>query len=308
MIQTGKCLVVGANGFIGSHMVDELAAKGYKVVAFDRYSTPPKFISRPNIEVLKGDILFEPDLVSALEGIDYVFYSFSATTPFTSENDPYSDIRLNLEHCVTFFDACAQNGVKKVVYLSSGGAIYGPTAEQKAASETDLPLPVSPYGICKLAVEHYLAYFHKKTNLPFLIFRVANPYGPRQVLKHNQGVIPAFIERSRDHEQITVYGDGSSSRDYIYIADAVQMIIKAFEADAQHNLYNIGSGKQTTINEIITVLKGAMHDDFEVEYKPEPSTFVQSAKMNTERFKQEFGDMATTSLEDGVQSMLASEQ
>lgn len=304
MLPKGRCLVVGANGFLGSHLVDGLAQNGYRVVAFDRYSSAPKFAEHQSVEILKGDILSEPDLISTLEGVDYVFYSFSATTPFTSEDDPYSDIELNLKHCVSFFGSCVEKGVKKIVYLSSGGAIYGPTAEQKAAKETDLPLPVSPYGICKLATEHYLAYFLKKFGLPYLIFRVANPYGPRQVLKHSQGVIPAFIEKIQNNEQITVFGDGSSSRDYIFIGDAVDMMLKAFESEPRYNLYNIGSGRQTTLNEIIESLKRHMDRDFEVAFKPQPKTFVHSAQISIDRYTKEFGKPHITPIKQGIRNLL----
>jgi UDP-glucose 4-epimerase len=303
-----NCLVVGANGFIASHLVDRLVEQGYQVKAFDRYGRPPQFkdLENPNLEIIKGDILLEPDIYSAIDGMDYVFHSFSATTPFSSENDPYSDINLNLLPLTRFFNACAERQVKKVIYLSSGGAIYGKTAENKVVSEDDLPLPVSPYGICKLAAENYLSYFNRKHGLNYLVFRVTNPYGPRQLMKHNQGVIPAFMDKIKRNEQITVYGDGSSSRDFIHVTDVVTMITQVFTEDTKYNTYNIGSGSQTSVKEILASIEKAYGSKLSVEYLEAPKTFLQKADVSIERYWNEFGKPDDLiSLDDGVSEIVS---
>ncbi len=175
-----ETLVIGANGFIGSHLVDTLIKEGHNVRAFDRFSKPAQFKESENIEVFKGDLFQDDSLEKALEGIDYVFHSFSATTPSTADADPYTDINLNVLRNIQIFEKCVTAKVKKVLYVSSGGAIYGNIAEEKAASEKDAPQPVSPYGIGKLASEHYLAYFKRKYGLDYVVYRLSNPYGPRQ--------------------------------------------------------------------------------------------------------------------------------
>lgn len=300
------CLVIGANGFIGSYLVEGLAARGYHVLAFDRYSQVPQFGESKNIEIIKGDVFNEPDIYSALQSSDYIFHCFSATTPFSSENDPLSDIELNLQFSVRLFEAAASKGIKKIIYLSSGGAIYGKSSEDRMVSEDDIALPVSPYGICKLATENYLAYFMRKFNMEYVAYRVTNPYGPRQIVRHNQGVIPAFLDKVRNHEEITVYGDGSSSRDYIYIQDVADMITGSFQEATEYNTYNIGSGRQTSLKEIIATIEQITDIKIAVNYVDAPKTFLNHSKIDVTRFEKEFGARELMTIEQGISKMLKS--
>ncbi|HPR09261.1 MAG TPA: NAD-dependent epimerase/dehydratase family protein [Candidatus Saccharibacteria bacterium] len=302
--KTATCLVVGANGFVGSHIVDGLAARGFRVIAFDRYSSAQKFISSEMITKVKGDILSETELASSVKGVDYVFYSFSATTPFASEDNPYSDIKLNLEHSVSFFDACSKEGVKGFYYISSGGVIYGATAEHIDAMETDLPLPISPYGICKLAAENYLSYFLRKRNMKYVVFRLTNPYGPRQMLKNHQGVIPAFIKKIEEGGVITIYGSGDASRDYIFITDAVEMMLNVFESENDNVVYNIGCGKQTSLRQIVHNLELVYDRHLEVNYVDAPKTFLSKSRVSIERYCQEFGQPELLDMTTGLKKTL----
>lgn len=297
-------MVIGANGFVGSHMVDELAERGYDVRAFDRFSRPSSFKPSKYVQTVAGDIFDDMALHKALEGVDYVFHSFSATTPFVSDSDPYTDITLNLLRNVQLFEKAIEAGVKKFVFVSSGGAVYGAIAEHKPAAETDAPLPVSPYGIGKLGAEYYLAYFNRKYNLDYVAYRLTNPYGPRQLSNNNQGVIPTFVEKIRSGQELSVYGDGSGSRDYIYIRDATKMMVDSF-ASAKHSTYNIGSGRQTSINEIVAGLETAMGMSAEVSFKAAPKTFLQKSQVSIARYVDEFGAAADTALEDGLHKTIA---
>ncbi len=298
------CLVLGANGFIGSHLVDELVESGYKVRAFGRYSQEPKFNDDPRIEVVEGDMFKASDVKKALKGVDYVFHSFSATNPFVSDTDPYIDIERNLKVSIGIFEQSIKAKVKKVIFISSGGAVYGHIAEEKAPTEDDAATPVSPYGISKLAIENYLAYFNRKFGLEYIVYRLANPYGPRQAFRNHQGVIPAFLDQVQKHKKVVVYGDGSTSRDYIYIRDVTKMVVHSFSKKTKHRTYNLGSGKQTTINEIISTLKKVVHEDFVVTNKEAPKTFLKSAKINVDRFTKEFKQEADTSLKKGLKETI----
>lgn len=293
------CVVLGANGFVGSHLVDRLAAEpDIAVRAFDRYTRPRQFAT-PRAKMVQGNVGDDDALAKVLAGATYVIHCFSITTPFTADADPYADIA-NLTRSVQIFDMCVRFGVKKVVFISSGGSVYGRLAETNTATEMDAPMPVSPYGIGKLSIEHYLEYFKRKHGLDYIAYRLTNPYGPRQVMKHNQGVIPSFIESFMRHKTITVYGDGSASRDYIFIGDAVDMIARSFRASNAHSVYNIGSGQQTTLNDIIGTLKSAFKKEVPISYQPEPKTFLQKTDVSTERFTQEFGITNIRSLKDGI--------
>lgn len=299
-----KCLVIGANGFVGSHLVDELSDAGYEVRAFDRYSRQPQFKSHQQVEVFKGDLFDDITMSRALKGADYLFHSFSATTPYTSDTDPYTDISLNVLRNVQLFEKAVEAGVKRVIFISSGGAIYGHLAEEKLATEDDAPTPVSPYGIGKLASENYLAYFNRKYDLDYVAYRLTNPYGPRQTANNNQGVVPIFLERMRNSEALQVLGDGTSSRDYIYIRDATAMMVNSFASPGRFRLYNVGSGHQLTVNDIIDTLGQVMGRKLEVNYNEAPKTFLTKSQVSIERFWSEFGKPELTSFSDGVKKTL----
>lgn len=303
MTNTSTYLVIGANGFIGSHLVDGLAKQSGAVVkAFDRFTKAPQFNDHANVEVVKGDIFNDSDITKALEGVDYVFHTFSATTPFSSNDDPYTDIQKNLQRNVQVFELSAKAQVKKIVYLSSGGAVYGTATEAKTVTENDAAMPVSPYGICKLATENYLEYIKRQYGTDYIVYRVTNPYGPRQVLKHNQGVIPAFIEKVTAGQGIEVFGDGSSSRNYIFITDAIDMILQSYQADNLFPIYNLGSNATQSVNAIIEALKEIIGKDIPVNYSESPKTFLRNTNISIERYCKEFGTPDFTEFKAGLQA------
>ena len=300
------CLVLGGNGFIGSHIVDKLAEKG-PVRVMDRFDHGAQFHESANIEIVKGSAFDQKELAKALKGAAYVVHTLSATNPFTADIDPYADIE-NLHRSVEIFEACAKAGVKKVAFISSGGAVYGTLAEQKVADEGDIPMPISPYGICKLATEHYLEYFRRKYGLEYIVYRLSNPYGPRQVFKQGQGVIPAFLHRLMKGEEITVLGDGTASRDYIYIEDAAQMIANSLTKPNKHGVYNIGSGQQTAVNDIVASVERVLGKQAPVAYAEAPKTMPQKTDISIERFKEEFGEPFITMLHEGLEKTIRHQQ
>jgi len=299
-----KCLVLGANGFIGSHLVDALVARGHEVRAFDRFSSRTLYNDAKSVEQFSGDFLNKADLTESLRGMEYVFHFISTTTPATAENDPLIDVETNIRMSIELFSACVETKVKRVLFASTGGAIYGGNGEQPHL-ETDLPLPVSPYAIGKLTIEHYLRYFKVKHGLDSVTFRISNPYGERQPLHRKQGVIPIFLENMLRNNPITILGDGSMVRDYIYIKDVAAMIATMFDKDVQENVYNLGSGKGVTVQELAAAAEGATGMRAKVQYQPTPSTFVQRVILNTDRFENEFGCKPETSLEEGLSATVA---
>ena len=304
MLKFGKCLVIGANGFVGSHLVDELVEAGYSVRALDRFSRPAKFRESDHIEIFPADIFDDIAVNKALKGIDYVFHCFSATTPIVSDADPYGDITLNILRNVQIFEQCIESKVKKLIYMSSGGAVYGSVSEHKKATENDVPMPVSPYGIGKLGTEYYLAYFNRKYGLEYISYRLTNPYGPRQALDNKQGVIPIFVNKIQTGEELVVYGDGTGSRDYIYIRDATKMIVESFARETKYATYNIGSGHQTTLSEIITAIEATMEVTAKVSYVEAPKTFLQKSQVSIARFVKEFGVAPDTPLASGLKKII----
>lgn len=294
-----KCLVLGANGFIGSHLVDSLIESGYEVRAFDKYRNKNYRFNKDNkIEIFDGDFLNRNDLKQALKNVDYVFHLVSTTTPATAENEPIIDIETNIKVSVELLQECVDQNVKKIIFPSSGGTIYGENSSANTSEET-LPKPISPYAIGKLTIEHYLRYFQKKYGLESVVYRISNPYGERQALNAKQGVIPIFLQQIAVGERLTILGDGSMVRDYIYVKDATRLIANSFEL-AKQDLYNLGSGQGASINDLIKSISKVVGKEFEVEYKDSPSTFVDQIVLNIDRFVYEFNLEPEVDLLEGI--------
>ena len=292
-------LVIGGNGFLGSHVADALARRGHAVAAFDRFGVlAPQFVE-PGIEAISGDFLNTADLRSAVAGRDVVLHFLSTTDPASAEDDPTLDIRTNIMSSVQLFEACADAGVGHVVFASTGGAIYG-DQEGTVFREEDLTVPVSPYAIGKQAIEGYLRYFRRKRGLASTVFRISNPYGPRQNPAKRQGVIPIFLRRIALGQPITVFGDGTMVRDYMYVADMAEMVADAVTRGTAQDLYNLGSGEGTSLTDLLACIAEATGVEPEVRHAPTPPTFVDHVTLDTARFTAEFGTRPMTPLTDGI--------
>lgn len=296
-----KVLVLGANGFIGSHLVDSLISKGHIVRAFDRFSSGDvSFNTSEDVEVFAGNYLNSDDLRQALKGIEYVFHFISTTTPASAENDPTIDIDTNIRMSVELFQLCVEAGVKRVIFASTGGAIYGLSESDTPHKEEDLALPVSPYAIGKLTIEHYLRYFRVKHGLQSTVFRISNPYGERQPFHRKQGVIPIFLENIHRGLPLTILGDGTMVRDYVYVKDVTDAISSIFEGEFTYDIYNLGSGAGKSINDIVAAVKTVTQVYPEIVHVDTPSTYTHKVVLDTSRFVQEFGRADVTSLQDGI--------
>ena len=266
-------VVLGGNGFIGSYIVDAILAEGHQVTVLDigpeRYREPLE-----NVNYIFGSIEDSQLLEDIFKGKDILIHSVSTTVPFTSNKDIEYDIQSNLINAVNIFKIAATQNIKRIVYLSSGGAVYGepitiPIPENHPTN------PISSYGITKLAIEKYLHYFSLNSNIEYNIIRPSNPYGPRQNPFSNQGVISVFLGKIIKNETIEVWGDGSIAKDYIFIEDIAEAIYKASISDKTSEVINIGSGELTSINEIIETIKEVTHKEVNVVYKTTNSFDVQ---------------------------------
>ncbi|GAB2465058.1 NAD-dependent epimerase/dehydratase family protein [Xylanimonas ulmi] len=292
-------MVIGGNGFIGSHVVDALIEDGHEVTVFDRFDDDPTYVGAPAAEIV-GDFLNNGDVRGAVKGQDVIYHLLSTTTPATAEEDPLIDVRTNIPGSIDLFREAVDAGVGHVYYASSGGAIYGSHTEG-AVSEEAVAAPVSPYAIGKLAIEQYLAYFERKHGLRSTVFRISNPYGPRQHALRRQGVIPIFLRNLADGRPLTVFGDGTMVRDYIYVTDLAAMLVTPLGRDAAHRVYNLGSGTGHSINEIIDGIHQATGIEPTLVRQQVPSTFVDRITLDVSRFHAEFGAIANpTTLLDGI--------
>lgn len=294
-----RSLVIGGNGFIGSHLADKLTAMGRDVTVFDRFSHGIQNYKSPEIQRLVGDFLNVDDLRKAVRGQDEVFHFLSVTTPATAHSDPMLDIRVNTGQSVELFAACASAGVEMLYFASTGGAIYGENSAPNVG-EHDPTSPKSPYAISKLSLEHYLEYFRLTRDLNYRTFRISNPYGPGQNPIRPQGLIPIVLRQILEGNPIRKFGDGSMVRDYIYISDLVDMISATLNTRGNHRVYNVGSGVGNSINEVLATIRKVTGADFSIENRPSPPTYVRRVVLDTTRFHSDFGVHPAISLDEGV--------
>lgn len=293
------CLIVGANGFLGSRLTDALAEAGHEVTAFDRFSRGTRSFTSDGVTVIAGDFLSTADLAAAIEGQQIVFHFLSTTTPATADGDPTLDLRTNVSQSVELLALCAKARVRRLFYASSGGAIYGPQA-RPVYSETAPLTPLSPYGIGKLTVERYLDYYAATEGLASVSLRISNPYGANANPSKRQGIIPITLNRIRRGEPVVQVGDGSMVRDYIHVDDLVRRILRMVEVEPRERAYNLGSGRGHSVREVFEAVRQVVGRDFAVQVLPKPATFVDHVVLDVHRFAEEFGPDDDLSLAEGI--------
>ena len=197
------------------------------------------------------------------------------------------------------FDACVRCKVKKVIFLSSGGTVYG-IEEKCPLKETSLTNPISSYGVQKLTIEKLLYLYRYIHGLDYRIIRLANPYGPYQRPNGVLGAISTFTYKTLKKEQIIVYGDGSVVRDYIYIDDAIYAIMKISNGDAEDRTFNIGSGYGVSIRQVLQTIKDVLSVDMDVIYIPGRDVDVPTNYLDISRFQKNYGLLELVSLEEGI--------
>jgi UDP-glucose 4-epimerase len=257
--QAPSCLVLGARGFIGSHLTDALLNAGATVRAFDRPGIQTvKGVAgdqRYGLTLLEGDLVSTKDIEAALEGVDVCYHLVSTTLPRTSNLDPAYDIETNLLGTLRLLDAAVRQKVKRVVFASSGGTVYG-IPKSTPIQEEHTTDPTCSYGIMKLAIEKYLALYQQLHGLQSTVFRLANPYGERQRIEASQGAVGVFLGKTLRNDIIEIWGDGSIVRDYLHISDVIRALLLPITNTSQEisGVYNIGSGKGCSINELIRTI------------------------------------------------------
>lgn len=252
-----RCLVLGGRGFIGSHLVDALLARGHHVRCFDRPHVVPlgeAHLSNPSFELYEGDLVSEADVTEALVGCEVCFHLVSTTLPKSSNADPVFDVESNVLGTVRLLTHAVKSGLNKVIFVSSGGTVYGvPT--QLPIPETHPTDPLCSYGISKLAIEKYLGLFNHLHGLDYTVLRIANPYGERQRTHASQGAVAVFLGKVMRGEPVEIWGDGSVVRDYIHIDDVVSALLAALDREGKERVFNIGSGRGVSLNEMLDVIE-----------------------------------------------------
>lgn len=264
-----KCIIYGGAGFIGSHIADELLAKGMNVTVFDKLNSSKKNIEHiiNNVRFIEGDFNNQVDISKSVKGHDYVIHLVSSTLPANSNLNPYYDVESNLLSSLHLFDECVKNHVKRVVFISSGGTVYG-NPVKLPVKENHPTNPMSSYGIIKLSIEKYLALYKNLIGLDYKILRFANPFGERQNPKLAQGLIAHLLYKIKHKQTIEIWGDGKVIRDYFYIKDGAKSIYRAIADRSANHTYNISSGKGLSVNQILDRFRRVLNLKFKVRYMP----------------------------------------
>ncbi len=260
-------LVSGGAGFIGSNLVDALIALNYKVIVLDDLSSGLKsYLNKKAIFYHKSLLDEDLSFIFEKEKIDFVFHLAAQIDVRKSVKDPVFDNRVNVLGSLNLFENCLKYGIKKVIFSSTGGAIYGDT-DLLPNKETQATYPLSPYGIHKLCVEKYLNYYYLEKGLNYTTLRFANVYGPRQYKGGEAGVIAIFTEKAIKQEKCLMFGDGKQTRDFVYVADVVAALILAMKINCQGEI-NIGTGLETNLWQVVKAIEEAQAEKLKIEVLP----------------------------------------
>ena len=271
-----KCLVIGGNGFIGKSLVLNLLANHYEVTVFDILTNNIKeALQEPyNIHFIEGDINNTAYLIDQIKDIECVVWLIHTTVPATSMYDVEFDLLSNLPPLIRFVQNMLQScTIKKFIYLSSGGTVYGNPEHDSQIDEEFEKNPISSYGLTKLVAEEYITFLLKDTTVNTFILRPSNVYGRYQNIKKPQGLIGHVFKSILMSEPITIFGDGSIVRDYVHVSDLSRAIISCLESDYKGRplVLNIGSGMPTSINDILNEIMKITEKKIEIIRKPSRS-------------------------------------
>lgn len=301
-----QILMLGGFGFISTNIlkyIDEHHADEYEVIVFDRITEHPKGVKCKCVKkVYAGDFSDETNMTRIFEEnkINLVMHFLSSTVPATSSNAQY-DVESNLISTLKLLGIMDKFGVKDIIYMSSGGAIYGDFL-QKVHHEEDAVYPKSSYGVVKLAIEKYLLSYAELYGFHSLILRLSNPYGPYHY-NNRQGIINIAIRKALVSEKVQIWGSGDGIKDYIYIEDVCSIIFRLIENGVETEVYNVAAGSTHSVNEIVEGIKRIV-PECEWEYVNASLNDVQSFELDITKLRQKLGVIRFTSFEKAMEKTI----
>ena len=296
------CLVLGGGGFLGTNLCRRLVASGLRVRAFGRRALFPRALD--GAEWLPGDFSDAAAVAAAVETTDVVFHLIHGTTPQSANLDMAADLQHNIVPSLTLLDLSRKLGVQRIVFVSSGGTVYG-KAKDVPTPETAATDPITAYGISNLALEKYLALHEHLYGLSYRVLRVTNAFGPFQVALKNQGIIAAVISRALRNESVEIWGDGSVVRDFVFVDDIMDALEAAAADQSEARIFNIGSGQGRMLRDVIATIEKLMDRKLEIRWKDKRAVDVPVSVVSIERAKNVLGWTPKTPFEQGVQKTIA---
>ncbi len=303
-----KALVTGGAGFIGSHVCDLLVTAGHEVHVLDDLSNGKVANVPAGASLHRGsitDAAFVNELFAAIQP-DVVCHLAAQVSVIESLKDPFNDVRRNIDGSINLILAARANGQPKIVYASTGGAIYGDPEESAIPVDETYPArPLSPYGITKHTVEHYLEAEAANHGQRYTVVRFGNVYGPRQDPHGEAGVVAIFTVKILEGSVCKVFGDGEQTRDFVYVGDVARAVVAAIDGpDGQ--MFNVGTGNEVTVNEVVAALREAWGADFAVEHAPARVGEVKRIALCIDKARAQLGWSPQLTFREGIKATLDS--
>ena len=298
-----KILLLGGAGFIGTNLAIQLAKDpANEITVADR---DPLFFQQienlklPNVRTAVSDLSPDADYDFLLAGQEIVYHLISTSMPTNSNRHIPEELKANVLLSANLFEACVRQKTKKVVFISSGGTVYGKESACPLGEETPTN-PISSYGVQKITIEKLLYLYNYMYDLDYRIIRLANPYGPYQRPNGVLGAVTTFTWKAIRGEQIEVYGDGSVIRDFIYIDDAIRGILKIADGNASEHVFNLGSGQGTSIRQVLETVEEALGVRLNVKYTEARPVDVPVNYLDISRYESAFGPLHPIQLAEGI--------
>ena len=291
-------LVTGGAGFIGSHTVDALIRRGYEVVVVDDLSTGKREYVNPEAKFYRISILdTELERVFEENEIESVIHMAAQISVEHSLKEPVKDAEINVLGSLNLLELCRKHNVEKIVF-SSSVAVYG-EPQYLPVDENHALLPISPYGVTKLAVEKYLYHYWQNYGIDYVSLRYANVYGPRQRSDSEGGVVAIFVTKVLRNEEVTVYGDGNQTRDFVYVEDVAEANALALEKSARNKEFNVSTCRETSVNQLLSMIAGITNRGPKIKHG-EPRREIRRCCFGYESISSQLGWKPKHALEQGL--------
>ena len=294
-----KVLVTGGAGFIGSQLAERLVRLGHRVIVVDDLSAGRREYVPKKARFVQMHIA-DPRMTRLIEKEKpaYVFHLAAQIDLRASIKDPIMDAETNIHGSLRVLEGCRRAKVKKIVFSSSGGAMYS-SPERIPTPESAPATPVSPYGIAKLAFELYLRSSHRTHGVPYVALRYANVYGPRQDLKGEAGIIGLFTRALLDGRTPVIFGDGEQTRDFVFVDDVVEANLRAMKSRAVGS-YNVGTGRESSVNRIAALIAKAAGSSARIPHGPANKGEERRSALDSRRAKKDLGWSPKVRVEEGI--------